>query len=106
MHKTHTRDAEGFTPPMVQQQYGPGRGSNCDHTAVSSTIVRSFVRLSFRSLFFSSQNVLENYPIFLMLLAVSSINRPHIAAALGAIRLLGFVLYVKGYQVGKRTGLL
>lgn len=45
------------------------------------------------------QNVLENYPTFLMLLGISSIHRPIMAATFGAIRLAGFVFYVRGYRV-------
>lgn len=45
------------------------------------------------------QNVLENYPQFIILLTLASVNRPAWGAAAGAMRLVGFVLYVKGYQV-------
>lgn len=45
------------------------------------------------------QNVLENYPQFLVLFAMASIKRPTWAAVAGAIRLVGFVLYVTGYRV-------
>lgn len=45
------------------------------------------------------QNVLENYPAFLVLLGLASVNRPTVAAAAGAIRLAGFVAYVLGYRV-------
>ncbi|CAN0015706.1 unnamed protein product, partial [Hapterophycus canaliculatus] len=44
------------------------------------------------------QNVLENYPPFLMLLALSSVYRPKVAAVAGAIRLAGFVVYVINYR--------
>eukprot|EP00924_Labyrinthula_sp_SR-Ha-C_P015821 snap_masked-scaffold_4-processed-gene-10.16-mRNA-1 protein AED:0.42 eAED:0.42 QI:0/-1/0/1/-1/1/1/0/144 len=44
------------------------------------------------------QNVLENYPQFLALLAIASINRPTVAAAVGTVRLIAFVLFMTGYQ--------
>lgn len=47
----------------------------------------------------SFQNVLENYPPFLVGLALASVHRPILAAVAGLIRLAGFVAYVKGYQV-------
>eukprot|EP00611_Tribonema_gayanum_P025667 TRINITY_DN590_c0_g1_i2.p1 TRINITY_DN590_c0_g1~~TRINITY_DN590_c0_g1_i2.p1 ORF type:complete len:149 (-),score=44.00 TRINITY_DN590_c0_g1_i2:380-826(-) len=46
------------------------------------------------------QNILENYPPFLMLLAVGSTYRPALAAAFGALRLFGFISYYKGYSSG------
>ncbi|RLN97481.1 hypothetical protein BBJ28_00003737 [Nothophytophthora sp. Chile5] len=50
------------------------------------------------------QNVLENIPVFYALLAtsayVSRVYRPTIAAAAGAVRILGFIVYVKGYTTG------
>ena len=46
------------------------------------------------------QNMLENYPQFLLLMGIASIHRPTLAAAAGAIRLVGFVLYALGYQSG------
>ncbi|CAN0466601.1 unnamed protein product [Ascophyllum nodosum] len=46
------------------------------------------------------QNILENYPQFLVLLALASVHRPTIAAIAGAIRLMGFVSYALGYQTG------
>lgn len=46
------------------------------------------------------QNCLENYPQFLMLLAIGAINRPHIAAVLGAIRVVGFLVYIISYSTG------
>ncbi|CAN0350481.1 unnamed protein product [Ascophyllum nodosum] len=46
------------------------------------------------------QNILENYPQFLVLLALASVHRPIIAAIAGAIRLMGFVSYALGYQTG------
>lgn len=45
------------------------------------------------------QNLLENYPQFLVLLALSSVHRPVAGAIAGAIRLSGFIVYVIGYQV-------
>ena len=51
------------------------------------------------TLFFVLQNVMENYPQFIVLLTLASVKRPTLAAAAGALRLLGFVLYVKGYRV-------
>lgn len=45
------------------------------------------------------QNVLENYSQFIVLLTLASVHRPTWAAAAGMIRLLGFIVYVKGYQV-------
>ncbi len=47
----------------------------------------------------TSQNLLENYPPFLLLLGLAAVNRPIVAGVAGAIRLAGFVAYVKGYQV-------
>ncbi|KAL4087537.1 hypothetical protein PRIC1_013427 [Phytophthora ramorum] len=46
------------------------------------------------------QNILENIPIFLALLFTSSIYRPQVAAIAGFIRILGFVLYMRGYASG------
>ncbi|CAM9792751.1 unnamed protein product [Ectocarpus sp. 12 AP-2014] len=46
------------------------------------------------------QNVLENYPSFLLLLGLAAINRPIVAGVAGAIRLAGFVAYVIGYRTG------
>lgn len=46
------------------------------------------------------QNCLENYPPFLMLLAIGSLNRPYVAAGLGLIRVLGFLVYIQGYNTG------
>ncbi|CAM9917010.1 unnamed protein product, partial [Ectocarpus sp. 8 AP-2014] len=46
------------------------------------------------------QNVLENYPPFLLLLGLAAINRPTIAGVAGAVRLAGFVAYVIGYRTG------
>lgn len=47
----------------------------------------------------TSQNILENYPSFLLLLGLASVNRPMVAGVAGAIRLAGFVAYVIGYRV-------
>ncbi|KAG7400884.1 Microsomal glutathione S-transferase 3 [Phytophthora boehmeriae] len=46
------------------------------------------------------QNVLENIPVFYAMLATASIYRPKLAAAAGAIRIAGFIMYVKGYSSG------
>ncbi|CAM9143789.1 unnamed protein product [Pylaiella littoralis] len=46
------------------------------------------------------QNILENYPAFLLLLGLASVHRPTLAAAGGAVRLAGFVAYVIGYRSG------
>lgn len=48
---------------------------------------------------FVSQNVLENYPSFLLLLALASVTRPTVAGVAGAVRLAGFVVYVINYRV-------
>jgi MAPEG family len=50
------------------------------------------------------QNILENYPQFLSLLAMASVHRPAVAAALGAVRILGFVGYAVGYSTGDPKG--
>lgn len=47
----------------------------------------------------ASQNVLENYPPFLVLLALSSVHRPTLGGLAGAVRLAGFVVYVISYRV-------
>lgn len=47
----------------------------------------------------ASQNVLENYPSFLVLLALSSIHRPTVGGLAGLVRLAGFVVYVISYRV-------
>jgi glutathione S-transferase len=52
------------------------------------------------------QNVLENYPQFLALLGLASVHRPAAAAVLGAIRLVGFIGYVRGYSKGDPQGRL
>ncbi|CAM9542751.1 unnamed protein product [Phaeothamnion confervicola] len=46
------------------------------------------------------QNVLENYPAFLVMMTLATLDRPLPAAVAGAVRLAGFVMYVKGYQTG------
>eukprot|EP00904_Undaria_pinnatifida_P000122 jgi/Undpi1/1010/HiC_scaffold_10.g04474.m1 len=46
------------------------------------------------------QNVLENFPQFIVLLTLASVKRPTVAAAAGALRLIGFIRYVQGYQTG------
>uniref|UniRef100_A0AAV1V329 Glutathione S-transferase 3, mitochondrial n=1 Tax=Peronospora matthiolae TaxID=2874970 RepID=A0AAV1V329_9STRA len=46
------------------------------------------------------QNILENIPIFLALLFTSSIYRPQIAATAGLFRILGFIMYMRGYASG------
>mmetsp|Transcript_1663 Transcript_1663/g.2476 ORF Transcript_1663/g.2476 Transcript_1663/m.2476 type:complete len:145 (-) Transcript_1663:54-488(-) len=46
------------------------------------------------------QNILENYPPFLLLMTTGSIFHPGVAAVLGAIRLNGFIFYVRGYSKG------
>ncbi|ETI52774.1 hypothetical protein F441_04130 [Phytophthora nicotianae CJ01A1] len=46
------------------------------------------------------QNVLENLPLFYAMLATSSIYRPKVAAAAGVVRVVGFIVYVKGYSTG------
>mmetsp|Transcript_16097 Transcript_16097/g.18227 ORF Transcript_16097/g.18227 Transcript_16097/m.18227 type:complete len:145 (+) Transcript_16097:108-542(+) len=46
------------------------------------------------------QNILENYPVFLLTMFMASLKRPHVAAVLGLIRLLGFIAYAVGYQSG------
>ena len=46
------------------------------------------------------QNLLENYHVFLMLLALSCIEHPIAGAACGAVRLAGMVAYALGYQTG------
>ena len=51
----------------------------------------------------ASQNVLENYPPYLLLLGLASVNRPTVAAAAGAVRLAGFVVYVISYRVSARV---
>ena len=51
----------------------------------------------------ASQNVLENYPPYLLLLGLASVNRPTVAAVAGAIRLAGFVVYVISYRVSARV---
>ena len=35
-----------------------------------------------------------------MLMSIAAIHRPILAAGAGALRLLGFVLYARGYQTG------
>ncbi|ETW07239.1 hypothetical protein H310_01804 [Aphanomyces invadans] len=47
------------------------------------------------------QNVLENLPVFLALLFVSSVYRPTWAAIAGFVRVVGFVVYVIGYSTGE-----
>ncbi|CAI5734581.1 unnamed protein product [Hyaloperonospora brassicae] len=46
------------------------------------------------------QNILENVPIFLALLFTSSIYRPQLAVTAGLFRILGFILYMRGYASG------
>ncbi|CAN0051723.1 unnamed protein product, partial [Ectocarpus fasciculatus] len=46
------------------------------------------------------QNVLENYPQFLLLLGLAAIERPKFAAVAGAIRVAGFIVYVITYRSG------
>jgi MAPEG family len=62
--------------------------------------------LNAAALFLASvqQNILENYPQFLALLAIASVHRPAVAAALGAVRLVGFIGYAVGYSKGDPKG--
>ena len=46
------------------------------------------------------QNTLENYPIFLMLLAIGSASRPFLSGVYGTIYLLGRLAYAIGYSTG------
>ncbi|KAL3671445.1 hypothetical protein V7S43_003367 [Phytophthora oleae] len=46
------------------------------------------------------QNIMENIPIFLALIFTSSIYHPQIAAIAGFVRILGFVVYMRGYSSG------
>ncbi|KAH9133847.1 hypothetical protein LEN26_003322 [Aphanomyces euteiches] len=46
------------------------------------------------------QNMLENLPVFLSILATSSIYRPMWAAIAGLVRVLGFIVYVASYASG------
>eukprot|EP00752_Nemacystus_decipiens_P014173 g12604.t1 len=46
------------------------------------------------------QNVLENYPAFLVLLVLSSAHRPTVGGLASAVRLAGFVVYVINYRSG------
>ncbi|POM80702.1 MAPEG family [Phytophthora palmivora] len=46
------------------------------------------------------QNIMENIPIFLALLFTSAIYRPQIAVIAGFVRILGFILYMRGYSSG------
>ncbi|TMW56475.1 hypothetical protein Poli38472_006485 [Pythium oligandrum] len=49
------------------------------------------------------QNMLENMPLFLVLLFTSAIFRPQAAAIFGLIRVLGFAVYVQSYASGDPT---
>ncbi|OWZ12776.1 hypothetical protein PHMEG_00014009 [Phytophthora megakarya] len=46
------------------------------------------------------QNIVENIPIFLGVFFTSAIYRPQIAVASGLVRILGFVVYMRGYSSG------
>ncbi|RLN52051.1 hypothetical protein BBJ28_00021775 [Nothophytophthora sp. Chile5] len=46
------------------------------------------------------QNILENIPTFLVLFLLSAIYRPQIAAIAGLVRILSFVVYMRGYSSG------
>ncbi|OWY93592.1 Microsomal Glutathione S-transferase [Phytophthora megakarya] len=46
------------------------------------------------------QNILENIPLSLALLFTSSIYRPQIAVIAGFVRILGFIVYMRGYSSG------
>jgi glutathione S-transferase len=46
------------------------------------------------------QNTLENYPTFLMLLALGSMSRPQLSGIFGIIYLLGRLVYAAGYSTG------
>ncbi|KAG7382084.1 Microsomal glutathione S-transferase 3 [Phytophthora pseudosyringae] len=46
------------------------------------------------------QNIMENVPIFLALIFTSSIYRPQIAAIASFVRIMGFILYMRGYSSG------
>jgi MAPEG family len=70
------------------------------------TIKSSLLRIMLLTLctFPMLQNVLENYPQFLALLGLASVHRPAVAAVLGAVRLIGFIGYVRGYSKGDPKG--
>ncbi|CAI5703352.1 hypothetical protein KXD40_003732 [Peronospora effusa] len=42
------------------------------------------------------QNIMENLPLFYATLATSSIYRPKVAAVAGVVRIVGFIMYIKG----------
>ncbi|KAG6576422.1 Microsomal Glutathione S-transferase [Phytophthora cinnamomi] len=46
------------------------------------------------------QNNLEQTPIFLALLFTSSVYRPQIVVIAGLVRVLGFIVYMRGYSSG------
>ncbi|CAN0326907.1 unnamed protein product [Ascophyllum nodosum] len=46
------------------------------------------------------QNVVENFPQFIVLLALGSVHRPIAAAVAGAIHLGGVIVYVINYRTG------
>ncbi|KAF1795791.1 Membrane associated eicosanoid/glutathione metabolism-like domain [Phytophthora cactorum] len=46
------------------------------------------------------QNIMENIPIFLALIFTSSIYRPQIAAIASFVRVLAFIVYMRGYSSG------
>ncbi|CEG39730.1 GST, gst [Plasmopara halstedii] len=46
------------------------------------------------------QNFLENIPLFFALNLTSSVYRPEIAAIAAFVRILGFIVYMRGYSSG------
>ncbi|XP_052074908.1 microsomal glutathione S-transferase 3-like [Mytilus californianus] len=49
------------------------------------------------------QNILEGYPVFLMVLFVGGLQRPKICASAGGVWILGQVTYVYGYCSDDKT---
>ncbi|KAF4139126.1 MAPEG family [Phytophthora infestans] len=46
------------------------------------------------------QNIVENIPSFVGLFFPSALYRPQVATAAGLVRILGFVVYMRGYSSG------
>lgn len=47
-----------------------------------------------------AQNTLENYPTYLMFQGLSALVNPTWSAALGAVYLVGRIMYFRGYATG------
>ncbi|CAM9803525.1 unnamed protein product, partial [Chrysoparadoxa australica] len=93
----------GFGVGMARKKYKipyPQASSAASPLPSSCCILYSSNPVAFNCIQRAHQNCLENYPLFIMLLGISSVARPTAAAVLGGIRLAGFILYVKGYRTG------